>query len=174
MLTLLDSHRACVCSIMRTYYTLKFAQSPDISHNISIMGFWTWAEVAIGILICCLPIMPKFFHHFHSRFSESLTPILRRTFNSNPDSKSAGVQDHNAGVLNLFKRPLFEHYDGDSISHVLGNSHGPRNGRFVTLGSLGSFNVTTLKGDGGLGQFPSPGEGPATKRQDLEAGRYAA
>ena len=28
------------------------------------MGLWIWGELTAGILICSLPVMPKFFQHF--------------------------------------------------------------------------------------------------------------
>lgn len=38
-------------------------KEPDISYNIILMGLWTLAEVAIGVIVNCLPVLPKFFRH---------------------------------------------------------------------------------------------------------------
>lgn len=49
---------------MRTYYTWELALSPDVTHNLALMGLWTYAEIAIGIIISCTPIFPRFYQEF--------------------------------------------------------------------------------------------------------------
>lgn len=66
--------RACVTSILRTYYTWKILNSPDVSYNVVIMGYWTIAEITTGIVVSCLPVMPKFFHHYTSKLHHSRKP----------------------------------------------------------------------------------------------------
>ena len=56
-----ETNSACVTSILRTYYTWKVDSQPDVSYNIVKMGLWTLAEVAIGVIVSCLPVLPKFF-----------------------------------------------------------------------------------------------------------------
>ncbi|ERF70422.1 hypothetical protein EPUS_04700 [Endocarpon pusillum Z07020] len=68
---------ACVTSIMRTYYTWKVLKSPDVSYNVIIMGYWTIAEITTGIVVSCLPVMPKLFHHYTSKFYHSRKPNFR-------------------------------------------------------------------------------------------------
>lgn len=43
------------------------------------MGFWTWAEVTIGIIVSCLPVMPRFFRHCAPKASKLISrmSILR-------------------------------------------------------------------------------------------------
>ena len=50
-------------SILRTYYTWKITYAPDVSYYTMIVGLWTDAELATGILVCCLPVTPRFFQH---------------------------------------------------------------------------------------------------------------
>ena len=47
------------------------------------MGYWTIAEITTGIVVSCLPVMPKFFHHYtfklcHSRKSKSRLQLVQR------------------------------------------------------------------------------------------------
>ncbi|KAF7513246.1 hypothetical protein GJ744_010642 [Endocarpon pusillum] len=71
---------ACVTSILRTYYTWKIVKSPEVSYNFAIMGYWTIAEITTGIVVSCLPVMPKFFHHYTSKFYHSRKPYSRLQF----------------------------------------------------------------------------------------------
>ncbi len=55
------TYSACVTSVLRTYYTWKVVNEPDVSYNIVVMGLWTLAEVATGVIVSCLPVLPRFF-----------------------------------------------------------------------------------------------------------------
>lgn len=52
---------ACVTSIVRLYYAIRALETGDITYNIAMMGLWTHAEVAVGIICSCLPVLPIFF-----------------------------------------------------------------------------------------------------------------
>ena len=67
-------------SILRTYYSWKIYKSIDISYNMIIMGFWTWAEIAIGVTVSCLPVIPRFFQHFGPGIRSSLLSKYRSGF----------------------------------------------------------------------------------------------
>lgn len=58
---------ACVTSILRSYYSWRTAKSEDSSWELLPMGLWIWAELSIGIIVGCLPTMPKFFQNFGSK-----------------------------------------------------------------------------------------------------------
>jgi len=47
---------------------------PDVSYNAVVIRLWTWAEITIGIIIACLPVIPKFFQHFSSKMKGSFSP----------------------------------------------------------------------------------------------------
>lgn len=63
--------RACVASIFRTYYTFKIAQGPDVAFNIIVMGLAAAAELSIGVVVSCLPVLPRFVRHFVPRITRS-------------------------------------------------------------------------------------------------------
>ena len=65
-------------SIVRTYWTWKLHESPDVTWNISYMVLWTWAEMSTGILVSCLPTFPKLFEFV----KKELYPALLRRFRS--------------------------------------------------------------------------------------------
>ena len=44
-----------------------------------IMGFWTYAEMTIGLVVSCLPVMPRFFHHIGPKFSKVCSFRLMRS-----------------------------------------------------------------------------------------------
>ena len=51
----------CITSVLRLYYSVRLAQSGDVSYNLALMGFWTYAELSVGIVCACLPVSPRFF-----------------------------------------------------------------------------------------------------------------
>ena len=69
MLPLLTStFRACIASIFRTYYSFRIVQEPDITFNIIVMGIGAIVEPTIGVVVCCLPVLPRFFQHLGPKF----------------------------------------------------------------------------------------------------------
>ena len=104
------TNSACVTSILRTYYTWKVDSEPDVSYNIVEMGLWTLAEVAIGVIVSCLPVLPRFFQDIGPKVcrafsietkpssnlgSESAQMIARPPLTSpaSPDSIPASARD---------------------------------------------------------------------------------
>ena len=55
------------------------------------MGLWTYAELATGICISCLPVIPKFFHHFGPKLSGALTILQPRAAKESADNGSASA-----------------------------------------------------------------------------------
>ena len=51
------------------------------------MGLWTWAEITAGIVISCLPVVPRFFQYFGPKFYKSLS------FGS-----SSGIESARSGI----------------------------------------------------------------------------
>ena len=69
--------RACLTSILRVHYAGYIASEHDKSYNIARMGFWTFAEIAIGTVVSCSPVLPKFFQHFGPKVHEALSSRSR-------------------------------------------------------------------------------------------------
>ena len=151
---------ACVTSILRTYYTFKVVQSPDVSYNITIMGLWTWAEITTGIIISCLPVLPKFFRHFG--------PIVYRTISS---TFSLGSKSHSMTGSRSEPQQIqdqtnsFERVKGESNGNGVYSNQTMRKGKYINLGEL---DVASSENDATNEWLPTPVHGFVTRREDLE------
>ncbi|KAL8724487.1 MAG: hypothetical protein Q9166_007921 [cf. Caloplaca sp. 2 TL-2023] len=96
----------CMTSIIRLYYAIRLGQTGDITWNIALMGFWTYAELSVGVVCGCLPLSPKFFHTVKQKVStivssgSSLRTLLggskSRRQTMKPGQESSGVQTKHA------------------------------------------------------------------------------
>ena len=108
---------ACITSVLRTYYTWKIVQSPDISYNMVPMGMWTYAELSTGIVISCLPVIPKFFQHIGPQLSRALTFRHDKvTKESNNSGSSASGKSSDLVRGERLKLPSFKHTFASVIS----------------------------------------------------------
>ncbi|KAL8730733.1 MAG: hypothetical protein Q9181_004571 [Wetmoreana brouardii] len=64
---------ACASSILRLYESVRYCQTKDQSWHLLRLGLWTTAELCSGLVIGCLPVMPKFYRHFAHAISTKLT-----------------------------------------------------------------------------------------------------
>lgn len=123
-----------------------------------LVGIWAWAEMAVGIIVSCLPIMPKFFQHFSPKVWRLLSlPIGtaergRATGESypshkhqNPFSRSSGRTRIPDVVDESFDLALRDKAQGATVKKYAITS--PANTVFIPEGRT------------------------ATKREDLEIGR---
>lgn len=81
--------RACVASILRTYYTFRIAQGPDVTFNIVVMGLGGTAELNIGVVVSCLPVLPRFVRHFGPKFTRSFSFHSASTLDANRRARFA-------------------------------------------------------------------------------------
>ena len=164
--------RACVTSIMRTYYTWRVIQSPDITYNLCIMGLWAYAEISIGILVSCLPVLPKFFKNFGPRiygfFSlQNWLVILLR-----PKMRSTGTTDK-TGTSSGIRRPFTKRSGDNSIPETWNDSNlssSELKGAYI---NLDGYETLPPKPAGTNSITPTSINGPATRREDLESGQYS-
>ncbi len=89
---------ACLTSIIRTYYRWKVVTSPDVSYNMNVMGIWTYAEIAIGIIISCTPVLPIFCKKFGSKVSGPISFRSRW-------SRSGGVMQKIPQLAEIVREP---------------------------------------------------------------------
>ncbi|MCJ1350127.1 MAG: hypothetical protein MMC33_000108 [Icmadophila ericetorum] len=64
----------CIASIIRLLYTIKFVTAKDSTYTIFFVAVWAVVEIAIGIIVGCLPVLPRFFQHLthsHTSFDSS-------------------------------------------------------------------------------------------------------
>ena len=144
-------------------------QSSDVSYNIVIMGIWTWAEITTGILISCLPIMPRFFQHLSSQVRKTFSSLSRSQSKLVHESKPTDIKNK-AGASVPSKRPFDKYIGGGGYSGTrndLQSQQAHHKGNYITLDEFDVENARKV------GQCSTLGGGPATKREYLETGHYA-
>lgn len=78
------SASACVASIVRSYLTFKIVKSDDVSYETIVMGFWTIVEIDTGIIISCLPVLPRLFRAFGPRIYSAFSLKSKTNGDSEP------------------------------------------------------------------------------------------
>lgn len=61
-LTRRDTHRACIASAMRAFYTMRIisgGDAADISYNSVFTALWSYAECTLGVIVACTLTIPK-------------------------------------------------------------------------------------------------------------------
>ena len=137
------------------------------------MGLWTYAELSIGIIISCLPVIPRFFQHFGPRLSRALTFRYGVTKELSRASESERSHNQVRGkklTLPSFKNtfasvtsPDTERGDGD---HELYTQHSLPKKEYVKLHEETAVPRRDSAGD----LVPMPRAKLATVRHDLEGG----
>ena len=61
----------CLTSILRLYYTRKFVEAADETYWEAFLGAWLYLEVAVGIIVGCMPSFPKFGQHVKGLWEKS-------------------------------------------------------------------------------------------------------
>ncbi|MCJ1366553.1 hypothetical protein MMC16_005682 [Acarospora aff. strigata] len=73
---------ACISSVMRLVESIRRIESPDVTFDLLPVSLWATAEVSSGLIVCCLPIMPRFFARAQSRpiHAASFPTVNRASF----------------------------------------------------------------------------------------------
>lgn len=133
------------------------------------MGLWTWAELTTGILVSCLPVVPRFFQH--------VGPKLYTSFKSNSITGSlffvnfrpTGIKNDN-DFNDSSGRPLKMHslendiFDRWDQSVMQTSVQGGKN--------FDSHEPGPSQSDIRVERSIMVREGPTTPREDVETGRY--
>ncbi|KAG6993742.1 hypothetical protein G7Y79_00051g086620 [Physcia stellaris] len=160
---------ACVTSILRAYYASEIVKSHDISWNVSKMGLWTFAEVAIGTVVCCAPVLPKFFRHFGSKLYGTFSSKTKSGKDAQPQYSHTVVPGQKSESSGPFKKlpsmdggssGLFEAKDLSYPSSAMVK------GDYLTVDS---YDKMSTRGNNVISHEDSTTrKGLATKRDDLE------
>ncbi len=152
-------------SIMRTYYIWQVATSSDKSYMIAACGLCSDAELSVGIIVGCFPVMPRFFKY--------VGPKLSGIFSF--QSRSASKSDHNAkgnttsktDTAIKIKKSFAKYRIGTSVLGSCNDPYSQFYGDFLTLNESAPSHhpekaavTLTLVSDAGV----------ATRRDDLEYG----
>lgn len=156
-------------SIVRTYYSFQLPKSSDKNYNLQLMSLWAWAELAIGIIVGCLPVMPRFFQHIGPKVYKTLS------FGSkNEISPAHGLKvihkTANANAFTKIQRP-FATYVRPSVSGSLTGTYSPQtqlHDDYLTLDGLESSLPHVFIAHETV---QPPGVIIATRQDDLEYGQ---
>ncbi|KAL9100970.1 MAG: hypothetical protein Q9163_003712 [Psora crenata] len=100
---------ACIASVMRIVVGLQSYNTGDSTYTSAPSIHWTYAEIVIGIICGCMPVVPKFISYLvpkiTSRFSIYPRPRLKRIINS--VSRKANCNEPRARQYNFLELPSF-------------------------------------------------------------------
>ena len=161
---ILYENSACVASVMRTYYTWQTVEARDTSWELLPMGYWTWTELSIGIIVGCLPTMPKFFQHIGPK-------IRRRSAGPGPEyGSSADVDTPKVNVLARFQKPFAKYGVGLSVSNSRNDSYTTRAEPRCEYLTHTEVDPSPRQGSSFSVSTEHSSKGVATIRDDLEYG----
>ena len=88
------------------------------------MGMWTYAELSTGIVISCLPVIPKFFQHVGPRLSSALNFGSKSTKCSGGDgAASAAKHSENVPAAEKLRLPSFKHTFASVVASDAAENH---------------------------------------------------
>ena len=155
-----------MASIIRAYYAWVMGRGPDVSYNVVITCFCASAELAIGIMVGSLPVMPKFFQHVSVKVSKALSFASKSAIKS--AQKLEGESNPpKANPMASIKRAFAKYQAGSDVTGSWGDLHYPRAEHHGEDLTLTEFDPPSL-------QPRSLGGGIATKREDLEYGPHTS
>ena len=136
------------------------------------MGMWTYAEFSTGIVISCLPVIPKFFQHVNPQISRALTFRHTKVTKESNNSASSASSDRVRGER--LKLPSFKHTFASVVSS---NRDGDGDHEMCSQSSLPKKEYVVLHEENAVPRRDSPGDLVlmpqakfATMRDDLERG----
>lgn len=133
---------------------------------------WAHAEIAIGIVVSCLPVIPKFFLHFGPRIRRSLS--YRYKAASNAVTKSLSSSSISRGRHSSKGSKTLVDRAGGKVNHDLlmnsTNSEAHTMGDYITLDDYETPPIVPPKAYRADEITESHAVGVATIRDDLETG----
>ena len=148
-------------SILRTYYTWRVIESHDVNWDLLPLGLWTWAELSIGIIVGCLPTLPKFIPHVGTKIHQLFGSGTGR-------AASAAALPPKANVLTSVRRPFGKYGFGQSITDSWNDPEMPRPQHREHYLVLDEFDAAPLQEESLSTPTRWPGQDIATAREDLE------
>ena len=100
--------RATIASVMRIPYMITLSNQGeyrDISYEMIWMGLWSWAEIAMGIIVACTLSLPRLYRA-KSRQLGFLLSTVTRPFSSLKSIFQSKVSRSRSTVSEEFRLPL--------------------------------------------------------------------
>ena len=151
MIIELTLNSACICSIIRTIYTIELLISPsDVAFSTWRFGIWTIPEMASGIIVSCLPVSPKFFQtlgetRIISRVKSAMRSLLEISiFTGRRSTGSYSVEREtiphgSARQANLWPK-RYDTLPGEELAKLSASNP-------MAAGSSGYFGKNTMAGE---------------------------
>ncbi|KAL1644920.1 hypothetical protein SLS58_003991 [Diplodia intermedia] len=90
---------ACVCSFIRLIDIIKIGGSPDATYSFTLINLFGIAEVGIGLVCACFPVMPAFWKYLRKRHPTQMTGGSYPTGGrSHPGGRSAHRSAASGGI----------------------------------------------------------------------------
>ena len=154
---------ACVTSVLRTYYTWRVVKSHDVNWDLIPMGLWTWAEISIGIIVGCLPTLPKFIQHVGTKIR------LQSSGSGTGNAASPVALPPKENLFASVRRPFGKYGVGQSITVSTWNDTDmPRSQHRDEYLVLDEFDATPPQEEPLNTSTGWLGQNNATAREDLE------
>ena len=161
-----------MASIVRTYYTWVVHRGADESYSLGFLNICGAAELATGIIVGCLPIMPKFLQHVSIKVAEAFSFASRPTIKSSQEIGQESKAQSNtpkANALTSIKRSFAKYKAGADVTESWSDLYHPRAENSDDYLTLTEFDGPSLPMTEPLQPW-SRGGGIATRREDLERG----
>ena len=153
-------------SIVRTYYSWQLAESTDKSYLIAVYGLCSDAELSVGILIGCFPIMPKFFQHVGPKIAKALSIRSKPASNYGHDLRRRSITSETHPITKI-KNPFAKYKVGSSIVESCIDPYAQLHGEhYIWTGIEASQRQAATE----LAPLQVPPAKIATRRDDLEYG----
>ena len=160
---------------MRTYYSYQVPKSSDKSYNLELMGLWGWAELAIGIIVGCLPVAPKFFQSVGPKVLNVFAFVSKSDVQSDMsptyDSKTTD-EIPKTYQFTKSQRPLASYNAGSSISASLTDPYHPQTQLDSDHPNLTTNELDSMRSKQTIAHEPTRSLGviTASRLGDLESG----
>ena len=151
---------------MRSYYTWRFVESSDKSYYFGTFGLWSSAELPVGIITGCLPVMPAFFQHAGPKIYGVFSTQSTSATHSGHSPRSKRL---NPTTLTNIRGPFSKHSTGLSTSDADTDPYAQPHGEYCMLDEFAASQHRETRDP-----IPAPGGGRATTRDDLEYGHQGS
>lgn len=153
-------------SIMRTYFIWQLAESRDKSYKLAAFGLWSDAELSVGLLIGCCPVMPRFFQHVRPKLSEafSISPKSVSNMSHHPTGRSKTPTTNARAKI---KNPFAKYRFGSVIAESDDDPYTQLHAEYYTLSESGPSQRQAISA---FAPTEVINAGAATRRGDLEYG----
>ncbi|KAL0261449.1 hypothetical protein SLS55_002879 [Diplodia seriata] len=132
---------ACVCSFIRLIDIIKIGGSPDATYSFTLINLFGIAEVGIGLVCACFPVMPAFWKYLRKRHPTQMTGGSYPTSGhgrSQPGGRSAHRSAASGGIELTGKKSHLS--STGTRSYVTNEPRTPRHGSMTLGGKQNPFD----------------------------------